>query len=462
MNQVKFFFTTFCLIIIACLSQISIAAELNTFTFQGNLGSSEGVPISSTLNMTFRLYDDQNNNLWSETSSVNVTAGDFDVLLGTSNPIGFSVNEQARYLGLTVGTDSEMTPRQDIGGVLRAGFALSLTNASITTSKLSGTGGSVLPSGTSGQVLISNGDETFSWTTISESDPQVGSLTTNYSPKWNGSSLVNGQIYDDGTYVAIDTTSVYAKLTVSGYKDEYFSYGWLNGLGSTGTTSGTSQYSIYGSHRIVCAEFNAFSDIRIKSILGKSDSRKDLETLMKLHITDYTYIDTISKGDQVHKKLIAQDVEKIYPKAVSSLTSFIPDIYSLSEIIDYENAMLTITLEKPHHLKPGEKVEIITDQGRIQKIVKAVETDYAFTVASDASYTSVFVYGKEVDDFKTIDYEAISMLNVSATQELFRTIQSQQEIIQQQNSKIDELEAQLARITSVLIDKGLVDGNNQQ
>ena len=36
---------------------------------------------------------------------------------------------------------------------------------------------------------------------------------------------------------------------------------------------------------------------------------------------------------------------------------------------------------------------------------------------------SVFVYGRE-DDFRTVDYEAISMLNVSATQELLKRIEA--------------------------------------
>jgi hypothetical protein len=252
-------------------------------------------------------------------------------------------------------------------------------------------------------MLYSNGDETFSWKTITEDDPQVGSLTTNYVPKWNGASLVNGLIYDDGTYVAIGTTSVYAKLTVSGFKDTYYNYGFLNNTGSTGTDSGTCHYSIYGSDRIACQEFNAFSDIRIKSILGISDSASDLETLMQLKITDYTYIDTISKGNQVHKKLIAQDGEKIYPKGVSSLIAVIPSIYTLSESVDFKNGRLTIDLEKPHELKPGDKVKIITGKEKILKTVLSVESDYAFTLESEKSYTSVFVYGKEVDDFKTID-----------------------------------------------------------
>ena len=36
----------------------------------------------------------------------------------------------------------------------------------------------------------------------------------------------------------------------------------------------------------------------------------------------------------------------------------------------------------------------------------------------------IFVYGKEVDDFRTVDYEALSMLNVSATQALITRLKN--------------------------------------
>ncbi|MEM6347261.1 MAG: hypothetical protein AAF927_25450, partial [Bacteroidota bacterium] len=57
--------------------------------------------------------------------------------------------------------------------------------------------------------------------------------------------------------------------------------------------------------------------------------------------------------------------------------------------------------------------------------------------ASLAQTQSVFVFGREVKDFHTVDYEAISMLNVSATQELKR-------IIEQQQARIEALEAEKA------------------
>ncbi|MCD6501606.1 hypothetical protein J7L01_03310, partial [bacterium] len=52
-------------------------------------------------------------------------------------------------------------------------------------------------------------------TSFSETDPQVGSNTTNYVPKWDGSALVTGTIYDNGN-IGIGTTSPSEKLSVSG------------------------------------------------------------------------------------------------------------------------------------------------------------------------------------------------------------------------------------------------------
>jgi len=147
----------------------------NTFTFQGVLQDSDGAPISSTVNMVFKIYDSSDNILWTQTQPVQIVSGEFHLMLGksVSNPIGFTVNEQARYIGVAVDGDPEMTPRQEVGGVLRAGVALSITDNAITASKiadnaiaplkLAGPNGAALTNGMNGQVLISNGDGTFRW-----------------------------------------------------------------------------------------------------------------------------------------------------------------------------------------------------------------------------------------------------------------------------------------------------------
>jgi hypothetical protein len=177
----------------------------NTFTFQGVLQDSDGVPISSTVNMVFKIYDSSDNILWTETKPVQIISGEFHLLLGksVSNPIGFTVNEQARYIGVAVDGDPEMSPRQEVGGVLRAGVALSVTDNAISASKiadnaiaplkLAGPNGAALTNGMNGQVLISNGDGTFRW----------GSASTTYTDQ---EAVVFDKSGLDITYASGDTS----------------------------------------------------------------------------------------------------------------------------------------------------------------------------------------------------------------------------------------------------------------
>ncbi|MFN0200051.1 MAG: hypothetical protein ACKVTZ_00940, partial [Bacteroidia bacterium] len=49
---------------------------------------------------------------------------------------------------------------------------------------------------------------------ITETDPQVSSTTSNYIPKWNGTTLTDGIIYDNGTNIGIGTVSPTNRLDI--------------------------------------------------------------------------------------------------------------------------------------------------------------------------------------------------------------------------------------------------------
>lgn len=66
--------------------------------------------------------------------------------------------------------------------------------------------------GTSGQVLTTNGSGTLSWSTVSGG---TTGLTTNFVPRWNGSALVDGSIYDNGTKIGLGTVAPSAFLHIS-------------------------------------------------------------------------------------------------------------------------------------------------------------------------------------------------------------------------------------------------------
>ncbi len=230
-----------------------------------------------------------------------------------------------------------------------------------------------------------------------------------------------------------------ARLEIEGANDfDLKGYGWFNSSGDTGTTGSILRtYSLYTSRRIAAEEFNAFSDTRIKRILELSNGKTDLKTLLRLEVTDYTYIDTLAKGNEQHKKLIGQQVKDVYPQAVSLLTDVVPDIYRIAEVNDGWIDLAT-------SLSPGDRVQLICeDKTDVYEVLEV--SDKGFRVALP-KVGKVFVYGREVEDFHLVDYEAIAMLNVSVTQHLNELIQEQQHAIQnvcKQNVQLQEVVAQL-------------------
>jgi hypothetical protein len=84
--------------------------------YQGYLTSASGQPVNATLSMSFTLYDAASGGtpLWSETQpSVAVTNGSFSVALGSVAPLGLAF-DKPYWLGVAVGADAEMTPRQPL------------------------------------------------------------------------------------------------------------------------------------------------------------------------------------------------------------------------------------------------------------------------------------------------------------------------------------------------------------
>lgn len=88
--------------------------------YQGRLTDASGQPVQATLPMTFALYAVPQGGSadWIEAHpAITVTDGLFTAYLGDIVPLSAQVLNGNAYLGLTVGSDSEMTPRQRLGSV---------------------------------------------------------------------------------------------------------------------------------------------------------------------------------------------------------------------------------------------------------------------------------------------------------------------------------------------------------
>ena len=76
-------------------------------------------------------------------------------------------------------------------------------------------------------------------------------------------------------------------------------------------------------------------------------------------------------------------------------------------------------------LKVGERVRLVSPSGESVEEVLEVRGD-AFRTSLKSAVEEIFVFGREVPDFRSVDYDAIAMLNVSATQELARRLETVQ------------------------------------
>ena len=194
------------------------------------------------------------------------------------------------------------------------------------------------------------------------------------------------------------------------------------------------------------------SDVRAKHIFGLSDNDKDLATLMKLKVTDYQWIDRSIDGRRPHKRLIAQQVNEVFPQAtrIAPYPQVIPNVYELATELKHDAASrtLTITTKKPHDFKVGDIVDLIGDKRDMKETaVKAVLDAHQFVVDIEGAVPKkLFVYGKQVKDFRSVDYDAISMLNLSATQAL----KKQNDALAQTNKELRDQLTNQARSRAAL------------
>lgn len=206
-------------------------------------------------------------------------------------------------------------------------------------------------------------------------------------------------------------------------------------------------HSIVAHHRMRAAAYDVNSDARIKRITSRTAGGTSLERIRQLQVSDYLYVDRVTHGPRPQRGLIAQEVEKIIPEAVGQSIGVVPDIYApaLSNTFDAGNKALTIRLKKPHGLKTDDVVSLVMESGRRKATVIDVPSGAEFVVEADSQPDKVFVFGRQVKDFRTVDYDFVFSTGISAIQELDRKV----EALQQSEARIAELEHRASQVDSL-------------
>jgi hypothetical protein len=289
--------------------------------------------------------------------------------------------------------------------------------------------------------------------------------TGNYGFVWAANSSWNDgtpselmRLNRDGSLGIGDADPTEARLVVrgslAGTSGAGRAFSSSSGVDLSAVAAGPVNYSIYTSNAIaaggnllsgglvIAASSLTPSDNRLKNIIGESNTAADLQTLNKIKVTDYTMKDASALGSGDIKKVIAQQVEEVYPQAIRKTEGYLPDIYASATSQAKGNGLFQIETGKTLGLKAGDKVKVFTADGEpVFGSVKSTEgTSFTANLDLVKDGEKIFVYGRQVDDLRAVDYEAISMLNVSATQALASKVAA----LESENAKLKDRTGDLA------------------
>jgi len=234
------------------LVSIAQATPNLQINYQGKLTDADSLVVADgDYDMVLNLYTASSGGsaIWSMATSTNISSGQFSIMMGASDGSTYalgalsSVNfNQTLYLGVTVGSDSEMTPRKILGAVpaafeavklggltssqfFRSDITNSVSSTTIAGSAVSSVNGqpvlrigatySSLPIGTGPSIdFFSVGSNAITGRIRSYYDG-IGSTLTGLAFDTGISTPTTKMIIGSGGNVGIGTTSPYAKFSVN-------------------------------------------------------------------------------------------------------------------------------------------------------------------------------------------------------------------------------------------------------
>ena len=289
--------------------------------------------------------------------------------------------------------------------------------------------------------FVGDGSELTNITLQSVTD--YGNTTSNTIQFTNtGTSLVTSGRIGVGT---MEPTN--GKIHISGVGDTiYQTYGYLNNSGSVGVASGNIPYSIWSDGRIACAEFNAFSDARIKKNITDITGSSVLDTFRLLQPKTYTYVDEKLRGSETVYGFIAQEVREVLPYAVTLANGEIPNIRMNANVFVIDDKSIELHLDSYTDLllTDNSVLNITTsDDIRIKSNVQCMTSNTIIRVEYSDELSDVkgaYIHGEQVEDFHHLNKDTLWTVTTAALREVDHQLQAEK-------VKVSNLEAQL---TSVL------------
>jgi hypothetical protein len=247
-----------------------------------------------------------------------------------------------------------------------------------------------------------------------------------------------------------NSASGHYPVEIYNYKTTYGSYWQYTGGGSSWGVSTTNfNIGLYVQYTVSAdGGFLLASDERIKTNI-KDASRGSLDVIKTIPIKSHGYIDSFLNGCPTAFNVIAQDIQRTYPEAITVTDSFIPDMYVKCNWISVTGNEIRINIPKPHSVIIGDKVRcILEDSSHKDTTVTQVINTTTFVVEKWDDFNleksdEMFLYGKRVNDFLRVDKIKLGVLALAGVKE-------QQTIIEEQERTISAMASQIGTLTNIV------------
>jgi hypothetical protein len=190
-----------------------------------------------------------------------------------------------------------------------------------------------------------------------------------------------------------------------------------------GSTYGTLLLDVRGGIKSV--EYLLTSDIRVKENIEFIDNIRCRNAIKDIELISYNLTHDNSK--KIRYGFVAQEIEKIDKNLVQNIADFIPNIMKYFDFT--ENYFILNQTDIKYDIKLDDYLKIYVNEK--QDIVKVIgiNCNKVFVDRTDLYNKKVFIYGKQIDDFKTIDYAQMFALSIGTIKNLIDEVDRLKSIV---------------------------------
>lgn len=278
------------------------------------------------------------------------------------------------------------------------------------------------------------------------------------SPSSNGSNTFStSNLYVSG-YVGVGTSApIYPVHIVLGTDTALSNFGYLSQNGSNGFANSSSNrhVSLYCAQSAVASEFNAVSDMRIKTNIHDIPDDVITRVMNSVRPRLYQHIDQFTYGGLLSAGFIAQELEEFtttdLPSSVNSHIGDTPSVMKLYSFQDMNDDTIVL-----HDVDPAISSRFVPFTTVLSFRDHAYSTHYATVVGIDrrelmVKFTNtppdlndekLFCYGEKVQNFRAVDHKQLFTVSIAATKKLMAQVAGHESIIRELTMLVTELRGQ--------------------